>query len=154
MTTLESYCRLVSSQCKSTVIINAHRVGIRLATDDLCLTDSYCREHYLKGKYYCTADFLFILFGFRCFAYVELASALLIQSNETSQTGGQPFSNTCHYGECSLATEKGARNRCIEPKQQKFDGLKYNDYFVQAVIWAGIQLLHSLRRRLQVGISN
>ena len=33
-----------------------------------------------QGKYQCTAD-LFILFGFSCFAYVELASALVIWSN-------------------------------------------------------------------------
>ena len=35
----------------------------------------------LEGKYHCTADLLFILFGFSCFGYVELASALLVLSN-------------------------------------------------------------------------
>ena len=33
-----------------------------------------------QGKYHCTADLLFVLFGFSCFAYVELASALLVWS--------------------------------------------------------------------------
>ena len=38
-------------------------------------------EHQLKGKYHCTADHLFILFGFNCFTYVDLATALLVWSN-------------------------------------------------------------------------
>ena len=34
-----------------------------------------------RRKYHCAADHLFILFRFRYFAYVELASALLVWSN-------------------------------------------------------------------------
>ena len=33
------------------------------------------------GKYHCTDDLLFILFGFSCFAFVDFASALLVWSN-------------------------------------------------------------------------
>ena len=35
------------------------------------------REHYLKRKYHCMADLLFILFGFSCVAYVALTKVLL-----------------------------------------------------------------------------
>ena len=45
-------------------------------------TNSRVKSHY-------TAD-LFILYGLRCFAYVELATALLSQI-QTSQTGGQQY---------------------------------------------------------------
>ena len=37
---------------------------------------------HLKGKYHCTADLLFILFEFSCFAYVELATDLLVCLNQ------------------------------------------------------------------------
>ena len=43
--------------------------------------ESFTREHLFKGKYYCTANLLFILFGLSCFANVELASALLVSLN-------------------------------------------------------------------------
>ena len=33
-----------------------------------------------KGKYHCMVDLLCILFGLTCFAYVELATALLVWS--------------------------------------------------------------------------
>ena len=38
-------------------------------------------EHQLMRKYHCTADILFILFGFSCFANVELAKDLPVWSN-------------------------------------------------------------------------
>ena len=42
-----------------------------------------------EGKYHCMADFLFIFFAFGCFAFVELATYLLVcikpnQSNRRS----------------------------------------------------------------------
>ena len=60
------------------------------------------KERHLKGKSHCTAKLLLILFGFSCFAYIELAIALLVCSIQTSQTGGQPYSDSSPYGECSL----------------------------------------------------
>ena len=53
-------------------------------------------------KDHCTADLLFILFGFSCNAYIQLAPALLFGRIHTSQTGGQPHSDTSPYAECSL----------------------------------------------------
>ena len=46
---------------------------------------------------------LAILMGLSCLAYVELASALLVWSNQTSQTGGQLYSDTSPYGETQLS---------------------------------------------------
>ena len=56
-----------------------------------------CKQRYLikkipfpenKGKDHCTAGLLFILFGFSCFAYVELETVLLVWSvkQEISRT--------------------------------------------------------------------
>ena len=42
---------------------------------------------------------LFFLFGFSCFAYFML---YLFGQIQTSQTGGQPYSDTSPYGESSL----------------------------------------------------
>ena len=50
------------------------------------------RELYLKAKFPFTTYLLFILFGFSCFAYVELAKKYLCGPVQTSQTGGQPYS--------------------------------------------------------------
>ena len=52
------------------------------------------REHKLKGKYTYIDDLLFILFGFSCFTNVVQI--------QTSETVGQPYSNTSPNGECSL----------------------------------------------------
>ena len=56
-----------------------------------------------RGKDHCTTDLLFILFGFSCFAFVELAIPLLVwsnpnQSNRMSAVQG-PFPP---MRECSL----------------------------------------------------
>ena len=48
----------------------------------LFVTHDLDRKHKLKGKYHCMADRLFILFGFSCFEYVELATALFVWSNK------------------------------------------------------------------------
>ena len=42
---------------------------------------SESRGFHFKGKYHCTDDLLFNLFGFGCFAYAELATHLLVWSN-------------------------------------------------------------------------
>ena len=55
----------------SRVVNYDHKLFIRLATEN-----TNC-----KGRYHCTADLLCILFEFRCFAYVELASTLPACSN-------------------------------------------------------------------------
>ena len=52
------------------------------------------REHLLNRNYHCTADLLFILFVFRCIAYGELIQFKLFGQIQTSQTGGEPYSDT------------------------------------------------------------
>ena len=48
-----------------------------------------------KGKYHCTADLLFCLFGLSCFACLLNKQQLyLFDLIQTSQTGGQPYSHT------------------------------------------------------------
>ena len=61
---------------------------------------SHPENAHLHGKYHCTDDLLFILFGFSCFAYVEGTTCLV--KIQTSQAGGQPYYNISPYGECSL----------------------------------------------------
>ena len=61
---------------------------------------SHPENAHLHGKYHCTDDLLFILFGFSCFAYVEGTTCLV--KIQTSQAGGQPYSDTSHYGEFSM----------------------------------------------------
>ena len=60
------------------------------------------REQTWEGKYHCTADLLFILFGFSCFTHVELASAHLLDQIQTGKTGGQLYSDSSHSLECFL----------------------------------------------------
>ena len=63
-------------------------------------------QHKLKGKYPCTADFLLILIGFSCCAYVESTTTLRVWSNPNqSNRSSQPYSYTPPYGECSLNIE-------------------------------------------------
>ena len=45
--------------------------------------------------YQCMADILFYLFGFSCFAYVELGTNLFGGHILNSETGGQPYRDTC-----------------------------------------------------------
>jgi len=52
-------------------------------------------QHKLKGKYPCTADFLLILIGFSCCAYVESTTTLRVWSNPNqSNRSSQPYSYT------------------------------------------------------------
>ena len=52
------------------------------------------------------ADLLFILFGFKCFAYDELKHFYLFGQVQTRQTGGHPYCDTSPYGECSLCNKR------------------------------------------------
>ena len=67
---------------------------------------SWYRESSLcKGKYPCIADFLFNLFGFCCFAYVELTDVLVFVKSipvkqEVSQKGILPFTKWA-FSACS-----------------------------------------------------
>ncbi len=54
---------------------------------------TFLRE-YLKGKYHCTIDLLFDLFGLVCFANKNKNCQLLYSWFKTSQTGGQWYSYT------------------------------------------------------------
>ena len=57
-----------------------------------------------KGKYHCTADLLFLLFGFSCLATTQIEHIYLFGQIQTSQTGIQTYSDTSPYkvSECSL----------------------------------------------------
>ena len=55
------------------------------------------REDYPKGELSLYRWIPFILFGFCCFAYVELTSALLVWFNPNRQTGGQLYIDTSRY---------------------------------------------------------
>ena len=52
------------------------------------------------------ADLLFDWFRLSCFVYVKSMTDLLVRLNPTSQTGGQPYSDTYPYevSECALWT--------------------------------------------------
>ena len=64
---------------------------------------SFIRGHQLKRKYHCATDLLFILFGLNCFAYLLYEQQFyLFGQIQTSQTGGQLYSDAPPYGECSL----------------------------------------------------
>jgi hypothetical protein len=54
---------------------------------------AYIREH-LRGKYHCTVDLLFDRFGLACFANKNKNCQLSSSWFQTSQTGGQLYSDT------------------------------------------------------------
>ena len=62
------------------------------------------RELELKNKYHCNTDLLFILFGFSCLVMLNKQQYYLFGQIQTSQTGGQPYSDTSPYGESSVPT--------------------------------------------------
>ena len=64
------------------------------------------------GNYPFTAE-LFVLFGFSCFAYVERTTVQLLGQIQTSQTGGQLYSDTSPYGKCSLVKLKNEFQRIV-----------------------------------------
>ncbi len=55
-----------------------------------------CRE-YLRVKYHCTVDLLFDWFGFVCFANKNRNCQLWYSWFQTSQTGGQGYSDTSPF---------------------------------------------------------
>ncbi len=57
---------------------------------------AYSRE-YNRGKYHCTIDLLFDWFGLACFANKNKYCQLSISWFQTSQTGGQRYSDTSHF---------------------------------------------------------
>ena len=61
---------------------------------------------------------MFYLFGLSWFAYVDLESDLLVWSNPTSQSGGQPFRDTSPFkvSEYSIAHW----NQCDQQKVAKY----------------------------------
>ncbi len=69
-------------------------------------SDGSTRE-YLWGKYHCTVDLLFDRFGLACFANKNKNCQLSYSWFQTSQTGGQQYSDTSpfsipwQYYECS-----------------------------------------------------
>ncbi len=54
------------------------------------------REYY-RGKYHCTVDLLFDLFELACFANKNKNCQLLHSWFKTSETGGQPYSDTSPF---------------------------------------------------------
>jgi hypothetical protein len=52
-----------------------------------------CRE-YLRGKYHCTVDLLFDWFGISCITIDNFCFCLQNRLIQTSQTGGQWYSDT------------------------------------------------------------
>jgi hypothetical protein len=52
---------------------------------------------YLRGKYYCTVDLLFDWFGISCTATDNSCFYLQNRLIQTSQTGGQQYSDTSHF---------------------------------------------------------
>ncbi len=57
---------------------------------------AYTRK-YLRGKYHCTIDLLFDLFGLACFANKNKKCQLPYSWFQTSQTGGQWYSDTSPF---------------------------------------------------------
>ncbi len=53
-----------------------------------------CGREYLRAKYHCTVDLLFDWFGLVCFANKNENCQLLYTWFQTSQTGGQCYSDT------------------------------------------------------------
>jgi hypothetical protein len=56
----------------------------------------YTRE-YLRGKYHCTIELLFDWFGLVCFAITNKKCPLSYSRFQTSQTGGQWYSDTSPF---------------------------------------------------------
>ncbi len=57
----------------------------------------YVRQGILKGKYHCTVDLLFDWFGLVCFANKNKNCKLSYSWFQTSQTGGQLYSDTSPF---------------------------------------------------------
>ena len=53
----------------------------------------HSNQNLLNYKYHCTADFLFYLLSFRSFAYAKLLQIYFLDPIQSTQTGGQPFTD-------------------------------------------------------------
>ena len=58
-----------------------------------------CTKLSFKGEAQLYGDLIFYLFGFSCFAYVELKQIYTFDRVQTGQTGGQPYSDASPYKE-------------------------------------------------------
>jgi hypothetical protein len=68
-------------------------------------------REYLKGKYHCTIDLLFDWFGLVCFANKNKNNQLSYSWFQTSQTGGQWYSDTSPFSiPCQLFTKETFRS--------------------------------------------
>ncbi len=93
-----------------------------------------------RGKYHCTVDFLFDLFGLACFVNKNKNCQLSYSWFQTSQTGGQRYSDTSPFGvPCQNLRDscKGAKALNLASKnyiREKVTGsckhfsLQYNNY--------------------------
>ncbi len=65
--------------------------------DSLARSSVACTREYLRGKYHCTIDLLFDWFGLVCFANKNKNCQLSYSWFQTSQTGGQRYSDTSPF---------------------------------------------------------
>ena len=67
------------------------------------LSKRIAREHYLKGKYYYMVVLLFILLGSAALILLNKQKFYFFGQIQICQTGGQLYSDSSPYGDCSLA---------------------------------------------------
>ncbi len=90
--------------------------------------DGWVREYY-RGKYHCTIDLLFYWFGLVCYANIYKICQLSYSWFQTSQTGGQRYSDTSPFSIPRLVhqtfSERGAVVSCDSSKMTNplFGGL-------------------------------
>ncbi len=68
-----------------------------LASPRALFVSATTSREYLRGKYHRTIDLLFDLFGLACFANKNKNCQLSYSRFQTSQTGGQWYSDTSPY---------------------------------------------------------
>jgi hypothetical protein len=96
---------------------------------------SSCRE-YWRGKYHCTVDLLFDWFGISCMTTDNFCFYLQNRLIQTSQIGGQWYSNTSHF---SIPWLMGDLTIKFHSKDQLIskDHLKYHGN-TRLLSWLGI----------------
>ncbi len=88
-----SICPFVLLQKASYFVYSRHKNDIfRLLKLDICLY-----REYLNGKYHCTVDLLFDWFGISCMTTDIFCIYFQNRLIQTSQTGGQPYSDTSPF---------------------------------------------------------
>jgi hypothetical protein len=75
---------------------NGQRLGFKIQTHTHTLTNTHTREYY-RGKYHCNIDLLFDWVGLVCFANKNKNCQLSYSWFQTSQTGGQWYSDTSPF---------------------------------------------------------